>query len=64
MISTNIIRFINNFKLFLHNKGYKAKLSDEEITKIITDNYNQLKASNTGLVKGKVFWNASPTRYY
>lgn len=56
--------YINNFKLFLHNKGYKAKLSDEEITKIITDNYNQLKTSNTGLVKGKVFWNASPTRYY
>ena len=56
--------YINNFKVFLHNKGYKAKLSDEEIAKIITDSYNQLRASNTGLVKNKVFWNASPTRYY
>lgn len=55
--------YIKNFKLFLHNKGYKAKLSDEEIAKIITDNYNKLKASNTGLVKNKVFWNASPNRY-
>lgn len=54
--------YIENFKNFLHNKGYKVNMSNEDIAKIITDNYNKLKETNPGLLDGKVFWNASPTR--
>lgn len=54
--------YIENFKNFLHNKGYKIRMSNEDIAKIITDNYNKLKETNSGLLDGKVFWNASPTR--
>ena len=54
--------YVANYRRTLENMGYDhSSLTDEELGKIITDQYNQLVATQTGKAKGQVFWRSTPS---
>lgn len=54
--------YVANYRRTLQNMGYDpSNLTDEELAKIITDQYNQLSSTQTGMAKGQVFWRSTPS---
>jgi hypothetical protein len=76
-LSDNWINYINNlsddpisnkaliedYKLYLSNLGYVPYLSDTQIAKLISNQYNQLVSGQTGKLKGTVMFHGSPEMF-
>lgn len=52
---------IGDFRTYLNHLGYDgAKLTDQELAKIISSQYKELSSNMIGKGKGKVLWHSSP----
>lgn len=57
----NQSHYIAMYRNYMYNMGYDtSNLSNEEIAKLLTLQYNNLTANQTGQMKGQLLWHSSP----
>lgn len=54
-------KYVRDFRQYLGHLGYNtSNVSDEQLLRLITDQYKSLTNSMTGKTKGQVFWHEGP----